>query len=151
MFSLNLPPYDYKIREVEQKKQIFDPFRRCYVALTPEEWVRQHFCQYLCREKHYPIQSIANEYSIKLHGRSRRCDTVIFDKQLEVLCICEYKAPQVEITQEVFQQILRYNWALKAKYLIVSNGLRHYACAIDYEHHQSRFLQEIPDYQDIID
>ncbi|MBO5819720.1 MAG: type I restriction enzyme HsdR N-terminal domain-containing protein [Bacteroidales bacterium] len=149
MFRLNLPPYEYKIREVEQKKQIFDPFRRCFVALTPEEWVRQHFCQFLCQEKHFPAQRMANEYAIKLNGLSRRCDTVVFDKNLQVLCICEYKAPQVNITQEVFQQILRYNWVLKAKYLIVSNGLKHYACRIDYEKQQTIFLQDIPDFSEL--
>lgn len=149
MFRLNLPPYEHKIREVEQKKQIFDPFRRCFVALTPEEWVRQHFCQFLCQEKHFPAQRMANEYAIKLNGLSRRCDTVVFDNNLQVLCICEYKAPQVNITQEVFQQILRYNWVLKAKYLIVSNGLKHYACRIDYETQQTIFLQDIPDFTEL--
>lgn len=149
MFDLNLPSYPHKIKLVDKKTMIFDEFRRCYVALTPEEWVRQHFCHYLCQEKHFPALRMANEYSILLNGRKRRCDTVVFDTDMQVLCICEYKAPTVNINNEVFQQILRYHWALQAKYLIVSNGLNHYACQIDYGQNKAVFLQEIPDYSNM--
>ncbi len=149
MFDLNLPAYPHKIKVVDKKTMIFDSFRRCFVTLTPEEWVRQHFCHYLCRKKNYPSQRMANEYSIQFNGLKRRCDTVIFDESMQILCICEYKAPTVNIDNEVFQQILRYNWSLKAKYLVLSNGLQHYACQIDYEIQKIHFLHEIPDYQDI--
>lgn len=148
MFALNLPPYPYKIKEDGTKKLIFDSFRRCYVALSPEEWVRQHFCHYLCQYKHYPAQRMANEYSINLNGLWRRCDTVVFDRQGQVWCICEYKAPSVKIDQHVFEQILRYNWVLKARYLMLSNGLQHYACRIDYEQQQTTFLTDIPAFED---
>lgn len=149
MFALNLPPYPHKIKQLDKKNMIFDSFRRCYVTLTPEEWVRQHFCHYLCNEKHYPAHRLANEYSLDVNGRSRRCDTVVFDQELQVLCICEYKAPQVAITQAVFEQILRYNWVLKAKYLLLSNGLQHYACQVDYANNQLTFLSDIPSYSEL--
>lgn len=150
MFALNLPTFDGKIKQSSQGQQIFDPYRQRYVALTPEEWVRQHFCHYLVTEKHYPASRLANEYRIQLNGRQRRCDTVVFDADLQPLVICEYKAPTVEITEKVFQQIMRYDWVLKARLLIVGNGLRHYCCLMDYEHGQSRFLEGIPDYAELM-
>ena len=150
MFALNLPTFDGKTKQSSQGQQIFDPYRQRYVALTPEEWVRQHFCHYLVTEKHYPASRLANEYRIQLNGRQRRCDTVVFDADLQPLVICEYKAPTVEVTERVFQQIMRYDWVLKARLLIVSNGLRHYCCLMDYEHGQSRFLEGIPDYSELI-
>lgn len=149
MFALNLPTFDCKIKDSGSGQQIFDPYRRRYVALTPEEWVRQHFCHYLTQEKHYPASRLANEYRIRLNGQQRRCDTVIFDAGLQPLVICEYKAPTVEITEKVFQQILRYDWVLKARLLIVSNGLRHYCCLMDYERQQSRYLEQIPDFSEL--
>lgn len=150
MIQLNLPAFDWKIKDSTQGQQIFDPYRRRYVALTPEEWVRQHFCHYLTHEKHYPSSHLANEYRIRLNGQDRRCDTVIFDTGLQPLVICEYKAPTVEITPKVFQQIMRYDWVLKARLLIVSNGLDHYCCLMDYLRQESRFLEQIPDYSQLL-
>ena len=121
-----------------------------HVALTPEEWVRQHFVNYLITEKHYPIEAISNEVTIKLHNTSKRCDTVIFNTMLEPFIIAEYKAPHIEITEEVFQQILRYNMSLHARYLIVSNGLKHICCQIDYTQQTYKFLKEIPTYEEAI-
>ncbi len=149
MFALNLPGFEMKIREKDGKRQIFDFLRRRYVALSPEEWVRQHFCHYLCEHKHFPSGRMANEYSIEVCGTKKRCDTVVFDSQCRPLVIVEYKAPEVRITQEVFMQILRYDWTLKAPYLLVSNGLCHYGCRMDYEAQRYDFLREIPDFNDL--
>ena len=149
MLSLNLPPYETKIAEREGKKQIFDPLRKSYVALTPEEWVRQHFVNYLLQYKGYPTTLTANEVGITLNGMSRRCDTVIYDKSLKPRAIVEYKAPTVKITKEVFAQISRYNLVLRVDYLIISNGLQHYCCRMNYENNSFTFLQEIPDYNTV--
>ena len=126
MLLLNLPEYSAKIIERDGKNVIFDPIRKKYVALTPEEWVRQNFVHYLINHKEYPLSLMANEVLIKLNGTSKRCDTVLYNRDLSARMIVEYKAPHIEITQEVFNQITRYNMALKVDYLIVSNGLMHY-------------------------
>ena len=149
MLSLNLPPYEIKIAEREGKRQIFDPLRKSYVALTPEEWVRQHFVNYLLQYKGYPTTLTANEVGITLNGMSRRCDTVIYDKSLKPRAIVEYKAPTVKITKEVFAQISRYNLVLRVDYHIISNGLQHYCCRMNYENNSFTFLQEIPDYDTV--
>jgi hypothetical protein len=146
MLSLNLPPYEIKITEREGKRQIFDPLRKSYVALTPEEWVRQHFVNYLLQYKGYPASLTANEVGITLNGMSRRCDTVIYDKSLKPRAIVEYKAPSVKITKEVFAQISRYNLVLRVDYLIISNGLQHYCCKMNYTNNSFTFMQDIPDY-----
>ena len=147
--ALNLPAYEAKINEENGKLRIFDNLRRCYVALTPEEWVRQHFVNYLVNHKGYPATLTANEVAIKLNDTSRRCDTVVYDRSLQPKMIVEYKAPTVKITKEVFAQISRYNLKLKVEYLIISNGLQHYCCRMDYEKQSYTFLQEIPEYSTI--
>ena len=147
MLSLNLPAFDAKIIVKDGKKAIFDIIRRRYVALTPEEWVRQHFVQYLIREKGYPAGRIGNEISLIQNGRKRRCDTVIYDTYGLPFVIVEYKAPHVEITQAVFDQIVRYNSVLQVRYLIVSNGIAHYCCKVDYVQNQCHFLSDIPQYR----
>lgn len=146
MLPLNLPKYDVKVCLKDGKPSVFDKLRKRYVALTPEEWVRQHFVNYLISEKQYPENLIANEIGIKLNNTRKRCDTVVFDCLLQPLVIVEYKAPSVEITRTVFDQIVRYNMVLKANYLIVSNGLRHFCCKIDYDNSSYDFLEDIPDY-----
>ena len=146
MSLLNLPGYEAKIREKEGKREIFDRLRRCYVALTPEEWVRQHFVNMLIEHKGYPATLTANEVSITLNGMMRRCDTVVYDKNLRPIAIVEYKAPTVKIDEKVFAQIARYNLVLKVDYLIVSNGLQHFCCKMDYEKNSYSFLREIPAY-----
>ena len=144
MQELNLPPFDYKIIEKDSKPFIFDVIRRQYVALTPEEWVRQHFVHFLISHKGYPQALMANEVQLKLNGMSRRCDTVIYDRTLRPRIIVEYKAPTVNITQQVFDQICRYNMVLQVEYLIVSNGLAHYCCKMDYTTRSYTFLREVP-------
>lgn len=150
MLELNLPTYDKKITLKEDKPFILDVIRRQYVALTPEEWVRQHFVHYLIEHKGYPQSLMANEVQLKLNGMSRRCDSVVYDRSLKPCIIVEYKAPTVNITQQVFDQICRYNMVLQVDYLIVSNGLVHYCCKIDYTTRSYSFLKEIPQYTEII-
>ena len=149
MLTLNLPSYAPKIVEKEGKQTIFDSVRRKYVALTPEEWVRQHFVNFLIADKGYPKELLANEVFIKLNGTSKRCDTVVYNRFLEPLLIVEYKSPHIPITSSVFDQIARYNRALHVKYLIVSNGMNHYCCQIDYASQAYTFLKEIPTYNEL--
>ena len=149
MQVLNLPKTDLKIITKVGKQQVFDILRRKYVALTPEEWVRQHFVHFLIHQKGYPAECIGNEVSINLNGTKKRCDSVVYGQNAEPLMIMEYKAPNVEITQQVFEQISRYNIKLKVRWLIVSNGLQHYCCQINYESGSYQFVEDIPTYNDI--
>lgn len=149
MLSLNLPTFDAKIATRNGKNVIFDVIRRRYVALTPEEWVRQHFVHHLFAHKGYPQTLMANEVQLHLNGTKKRCDTVIYKRDLTAKMIIEYKAPDVEITQKVFDQITRYNIVLRVDYLVVSNGLQHYCCRMDYEQNSYTFLKDIPEYQDL--
>ena len=149
MVSLNLPPYATKIAVRDGKNSIWDIIRRKYVALTPEEWVRQHFVHFLVEHKGYPVSLLANEVALVLNGTSRRCDTVLYDRTLSPRMIMEYKAPHIPITQKVFDQISRYNLVFRVDYLIVSNGLSHYCCRMDYENHSYQFLSDIPEYGEL--
>ena len=149
MLSLNLPPYATKIAVRDGKNSIWDIIRRKYVALTPEEWVRQHFVHFLVEHKGYPVSLLANEVALVLNGTSRRCDTVLYDRTLSPRMIMEYKAPHIPITQKVFDQISRYNLVFRVDYLIVSNGLSHFCCRMDYENHSYQFLSDIPEYGEL--
>ncbi len=151
-YWLNLPQADLKVRNGSsgQHMEVFDQWRRRWVALTPEEWVRQHFVAMLVNEKGFPAGSIGNEVALTLNNTRRRCDTIIYGADRDPLMIIEYKAPTVNVTQAVFDQIVRYNMVLKARYLVVSNGLVHFCCEIDYENSSYRFLKEIPHYQSMV-
>ena len=148
--QLNLPTYPFNVKvKPNGNKVIFDVLRRRFVALTPEEWVRQHFVRFLIDEKGFPASLMANEVSLTQNGMKRRCDTLVADAAGNPLVIVEYKAPHVEITQDTFDQIVRYNMVLRARFLIVSNGLNHYCCRINYEDDSYAFLTDIPSYSDI--
>ena len=149
MLSLNLPPYATKVVVKDGKNMIWDVIRRKYVALTPEEWVRQHFVHFLIEHKGYPVSLLSNEVSLELNGTSRRCDTVLYDRTLSPRMIVEYKAPHIPITQKVFDQICRYNLVFHVDYLIVSNGLSHYCCRMDYANNSYQFLKEVPAYPEL--
>ena len=149
IMRLNLPECDINIKKTPQGLAVYDILRKKFVALTPEEWVRQHFVHFLIGTKHFPMERMANEMSLVQNGIKRRCDTVVADINGNPQVIVEYKAPTVEITQAVFDQIVRYNMVLHARYLIVSNGEKHYCCYIDYEHNTYRFLPDIPVYTDL--
>lgn len=145
--SLNLPAFACRFeRGSDGIDRIYDCLRRKFVALTPEEWVRQHFVNYLISALAYPEGLMANEVSLKLNNTARRCDTLIYSRQGKPLMIVEYKAPEVSIAQKVFDQIARYNSVVGAKYLVVSNGLRHYCCRFGCQDGGYEFLKEIPPY-----
>lgn len=137
-------------RDPDGVTRIYDPLRRKYVALTPEEWVRQMFTKMLVGELGYPAALMANEIGLTLNGTRRRCDTVVFDRAGRPLVIVEYKAPTVNITQAVFDQIVRYNMVLRARCLMVSNGRRHFCALVDYDSHTCRFLPSLPDYPTLL-
>ena len=149
MFRLNLPQYEIKIGEKNGKRTIFDFLRRKYVTLTPEEWVRQHFTHYLTDHKGYPKGLMGNEVELRVGEKRLRCDTILYNKQGQPQMIIEYKAPTIQIQQKTFDQISVYNLLLHVDYLIVSNGLQHYCCKMDYDSQKYLFLKEIPDYQNI--
>lgn len=148
---LNLPACQFQIMRSVDGDKIFDRLRKKFVALTPEEWVRQNFVNYLVEYKGFPVSLMANEVAITLNNTRRRCDTVVYSKMAEPLVIIEYKASSVEITQQVFDQIVRYNMVLRAQYLIVSNGLNHYCCSIDYDNNSYKFIKDIPDYDTLME
>ncbi len=149
MIKLNLPAFDVRLQEVDGQTKIFDVLRRRYVSLTPEEWVRQHFVHYLIKYKHYPITLLANEVPLRIGEKQIRADSVLYDKHLHGRMIIEYKAPDVRLTQKVFDQISTYNLLLHVDYLVVSNGLQTYACRMDYPNQKYVFIREIPDYENI--
>lgn len=149
--ELNLPSMQIKVQKgTDGVERVWDGLRQRFVALTPEEWVRQHFVNWLINGKGYARSMMANEIGIQVNGMQRRCDTVVFGRDKNPMVIVEYKAPDVKITQDVFDQIVRYNMTLHASYLIVSNGLNHYCCKIDYTHNTYHFIPAIPDYSTLI-
>ena len=147
MVRLNLPPYPIKITEKGAKRYIFDFLRRKYVALTPEEWVRQHFVHFLVEHKGYPKGLLANEVELKAGEKRLRCDTLLYTADIHPRMIIEYKAPTIQIQQKTFDQISAYNLLLKVDFLIVSNGLQHHCCKMDYDTQSYTFLEGIPDYE----
>lgn len=149
MYSLNLPKYEIKIGGTTEKPTIFDFLRRKHIRLTPEEWVRQHFVHYLVEHKNYPKTLLANEVELRVGEKRLRCDTLLYNKALQPVMIIEYKAPTVALQQSVFDQIATYNLLLHVDYLIISNGLCHYCCRMDYENKKYLFLKDIPDYKNI--
>ncbi|MEA1887830.1 MAG: type I restriction enzyme HsdR N-terminal domain-containing protein [Bacteroidota bacterium] len=151
MKELNLPSYSFKFKLGDDGKTlIFDEIRKKFVALTPEEWVRQHFINYLVNEKEYPKGLVAVEVMFKMNKLSRRADILVYDKKGEPVLIVECKAPTVKISTRVFDQIVAYNQKFRLKYIVVTNGMQHYACSTDLEKGQWSFLDSIPGYDSII-
>lgn len=150
MQPLNLPSYAVRTQTEGTNTKIYDFLRHRYIRLTPEEWVRQHFTHFLVESMGYPAALLANEVTIQVGGVARRCDSVLYHRDGgRPRVIVEYKAPSVPITQTVFQQIYAYNSALRADYLIVSNGLSHYCCVIDYDTRTVSYLRDIPRYEEL--
>ncbi len=141
--------YEIKTSCLGGKTLIFDFIRRKYVSLTPEEWVRQHFVHFLINHKGYPAELIANETELRCGQKKLRCDSVLYGADAQPRMIMEYKAPTVAITQKVFSQISAYNMLLRVDYLVVSNGLNHYCCKMDYDRGTYIFLKDIPEYADL--
>ncbi len=147
---LNFPrTYDFTTRTVDGRREILDGLRRQYVVLTPEEWVRQNLVQFLVQDMDYPRGLIAIEHSLEVHGQLHRADLVVYDRGGTPLLVGECKEPKVAISQETLDQIAHYNRTLRARYLLVSNGLQHYCYAIDRERNQFRFLDHLPRYAEL--
>ena len=143
---LNLPPYPFKISDENGQLSLFDEIRKKIIILTPEEWVRQHFVQYLIRQKNYPRSLIRLEGGLKLNGLQKRTDIVVFNSDGKRILIVECKAPSITIDQKTFDQVARYNMVHKVSLLAVSNGLQHYYCAIDLEKREYKFIEDLPAY-----
>lgn len=146
MQPLNFPSYTFRVKNSENRPLIFDEIRKKFIVLTPEEWVRQHVVKFLIQEKNYPISHINVEKQITLNGLKKRYDIVVFkpDGKLDILVEC--KAPEITISQNTFDQIAQYNFKLNANYLMVTNGLTHYYCQMDFVAEKYQFMQEIPDF-----
>lgn len=149
MIELNLPNYTFKLFEEGKKTKIFDDIRKKKIVLTPEEWVRQNFIQFLIQEKGYPQGLIAVEKGLQLNGLQKRTDILCYAKDGNPILMVECKAPNIPINQSVFDQIARYNITFKLPYLIVTNGLVHYCAFINFEKNQFSFLKEIPSYEEL--
>ena len=150
MQKLNLPVYEFQYRNKENGRHVLDIYRKKYVLLTPEEEVRQRFARYLVEEKGYPGSLIMTEFSLKLNEMTRRCDILVHKPAGIPAVLVECKAPGVKISRETFDQAARYNMVFKVKYLMVSNGLKHYCCYIDFNNQKVNFQSEIPSY-DLLD
>jgi hypothetical protein len=149
MQVLNFPTYKFRIKSNENNHSIFDIIRKKYVILTPEEWVRQHFIHYLIQDKGYPISLIAVEKKLEINNLIKRTDILVFDTNGNPFLIVECKSPSITLSQNTFDQIARYNLALNAKYLVVTNGLKHLHCTISHKNERYVFLENIPDYAQI--
>lgn len=146
MKALNLPSYNFRFKEQEGRTLIYDIVRKKFVVLTPEEWVRQNFIRFLIEEKKYPASLIAVEVGLKYNQLQKRADVLIYNKQGQAYLMIECKAPEVKITQDVFHQIAVYNMSFKVDYLVVTNGMDHYCCKMDYDINNYGFLQSIPEF-----
>lgn len=151
MKRLNLPNYEFTFTEENKKTKIFDSIRKKYLVLTPEEWVRQNILRFLIEERNFPKNLIVIEKGLKLNGLAKRADILVYSKKGNPLLLIECKAPEIKIDQKVFDQIGRYNITFKLPYLMVTNGLEHYCCSIDFTNKSFSFLKEIPNYEDLID
>ncbi len=146
MQRLNFPPYNFRFKSNKNKTAIFDPIRKKFVHFTPEEWVRQHCIRYMLEALKIPQSLINVEKQLKIHDINKRYDIVVFSPNGSIVLLVECKAPSIPITQTTFDQIARYNLALDAKYLMLTNGLDHIYCTLDYQNETYSFLREIPQY-----
>jgi hypothetical protein len=146
MQQLNFPTYSFRFKNSENKVSIFDSVRKKFILLTPEEWVRQHVVEFLLVEKKYPKSLINVEKIVKVNGMNKRYDAVVFNSDGSIFLLIECKAPEITIDQKTFDQIARYNLSLNAQYLMVTNGLNHYFCQMDFENEKYTFLKELPEF-----
>ena len=147
MRKLNFQIYHFRFKNSENKVSIFDAIRKKFIILTPEEWVRQHVVQFLLEEKKYPHSLINVEKVLKVNGLRKRYDVVVYSPDGSIFILIECKAPEIKIAQATFDQIARYNMTMKSQFLMVTNGLNHYFCQMDFENEKYRFLEELPDYK----
>ncbi len=144
MIDLALTPFDYKIQKKKDKLFIFDILRKKYVYLTPEEWVRQHFIHFLINQYGYPKALMKAEGGLKYNNLPKRTDLVVFDREGKPLIVVECKDTLTQLTQTTFEQAARYNYVLKAPYLVVVNGLSYHCCYINHQNQTYHFLEDIP-------
>ena len=144
MQKLNFPEYQFRFKNKENKRLIFDEIRKKFVILTPEEWVRQHVIRYLVFDKNYPTSHLSVEKQLKLHETVKRYDILLYNRDGGIELIVECKAPGVKISQDTFDQVARYNFVLRANLLMVTNGLEHYFCKMDFEAKRYEFIKELP-------
>lgn len=147
MKQLQFPSYSFRFKNSENKVAIFDEIRKKFIIITPEEWVRQHVVQFLLQDKKYPKSHINVEKLLKINDLNKRYDVVVYNPDGSIFILVECKAPEIKISQHTFDQIARYNMTLNAEYLMVTNGLNHYFCKMDYESEKYDFLPELPEYQ----
>jgi len=147
MQKLNFSNYDFRFRNADERVSVFDEIRKKFVILTPEEWVRQHVVHFLMQEKKYPKSLINVEKLLTINGLTKRYDVVVFNNDGSIFILVECKAPQIKISQMVFDQIARYNMTMQSEFLMVTNGLNHFFCQMDYQNEKYQFLRELPDYQ----
>jgi len=150
MLQLNLPQYSFRIKKQNEKLVIFDSQRKRYVALTPEEWVRQNFIRFLIEEKGYPAAYLAIEKQLNMNGMKKRCDAILYNEHAQPFLIIELKAPNITITQATFDQVAVYNAKLKVDFFIISNGIEHFCCKVNLETARYEFFPEIPDFNQIV-
>jgi hypothetical protein len=146
MQPLHFSTFNFRFKNSENKIAIFDEIRKKFVILTPEEWVRQHVIQHFLIEKKYPKSLINVEKVLKINGLTKRYDVVVFNSDGSIFILVECKAPEVKISQNTFDQIARYNLTLKAQHLMLTNGLNHYFCQMNFEKEQYVFLEELPEW-----
>tara|TARA_B100001971_G_C17919111_1_gene396817 strand:- start:20 stop:466 length:447 start_codon:yes stop_codon:yes gene_type:complete len=146
MPQLMLPKAALKIKLVEGTTQVFDIVRKKYFVLTPEEWVRQHFIHFLNIEKRYPLGLMRVEKIIKYNNLRTRADIVLYNTDGKPNMIVECKAPNVKITQDSFNQIAKYNFQLRSEFLVVTNGLQHFCCKMEYKRNEIKFVEDIPSF-----
>lgn len=144
MRQLNLPPYQFRTKEEEGTTFIFDQIRKKFLVLTPEEWVRQNFIEFLLDEYNYPRSLFKCEEGLKYNKMLRRSDILIYDRNGHPFFLIECKAPEIKIDKKVFQQVSVYNQTLRAPFIAVTNGLEHYICKIDLAVGEYEFMNEIP-------
>ncbi len=147
--ELNLPEYSFKTRGKEGEEMILDTIRRKYVRLTPEEWVRQNFVHYLIDKGKYPPGLISIEVMVPLNRIRKRVDILVHNRRGKPVMIVECKEPDFKLEEKVFDQIVVYNMSLKVPYLVVTNGMHHYALRVDHEENKWDYLLAIPLYEDI--
>jgi hypothetical protein len=144
--ELNFPKFEYRFKSTENKVSIFDVIRKKFIILQPEEWVRQHCIHYLMNVKKIPLSLINVEKELIINGLKKRYDIVVYNSDGSIHLIVECKSYKVEINQNTFDQIARYNLTLDANYLMVTNGINHYYCQMNMQEERYAFLRDIPEY-----
>lgn len=146
MEELKFPKYNLQIRNIENKKYIFEPIRKKWLLCTPEEWVRVNCINYIIHTKGYPPSLISVEHQIDVYGLKKRFDLLVYNIDLSPFILIECKSPVVKINQKAFDQIIQYNLKLKCPYLMITNGLNHYFCNVIQNEKKIEFVDSVPSY-----